>query len=99
MESYVSFVAFVAHDFQEFLVPCKSTESMIHLLYFVLCKLMNMLQRKFVRKIKSSSDDTTKNVYANVRDNRNIKPMSKIDVGTKAKILLSKNVIMTFDIE
>ena len=60
MESYVSFVAFVAHDFQEFLVPCKSTESMIHLLYFVLCKLMNMLQRKFVRKIKSSSDDTTK---------------------------------------
>ena len=33
MEAYVSFVAFVAHDFEEFLVPFQSAEPMIHLLY------------------------------------------------------------------
>ena len=83
MEAYVLFVAFVAHDFQEFLVPFQSTEPMIHLLYPALCKLMNVLQRKFIRKIKLSSDDTTKKV-GDVGDDRNIKPLSKIDVGAKA---------------
>ena len=67
IEAYVSFVAFMAHEFQEFLVPFQSTESMIHFLYPVLCRLMNALQRKFVRKIKLSSNDTTKNIYINVR--------------------------------
>ena len=60
MEAYVLFVAFVAHDFQEFLVPFQSTKPMNHLLYLALCKLMNVLKRKFIRKIKLSSDDTTK---------------------------------------
>ena len=60
---------------------------------------MNMLQRKFVRKIKLSSGDTSKNVYINVADDRNIKPLSKIHVGTKAKTLLSQNLIMASDIE
>ena len=46
-----------------------------------------------------SSDGTTKNVYINVGDDRNIKPLSKIDVGTKAKTLLSQNIIMASDIE
>ena len=46
-----------------------------------------------------SSDDTTKYVYINVGDDRNIKPLSKIEVETKAKTLLSQNVIMASDIE
>ena len=93
MEAYVSFVAFVAHDFEVFLVPFQSAEPMIHLLYPVLCKLMNALQMKFVKKSKLSSDDITKNVYINVSEDKNIKPLSKIDVGTRAKTLLSKNVM------
>jgi hypothetical protein len=97
-EAYVSFVAFVAHDFQEFLVPFQSTEPMIHLLCPSLCKLMSTLQRKFVKKSKLS-DDITKNVYINVSEDRNIKPISHIDVGTKAKILLSGNTIMASDKE
>ena len=96
MEAYVSFDAFVAHDFQEFLVSFQSTEPIIHLLYPVLWKLMNALHRKFVRKIKLSSDDTTKNVYINVGDDRNIKPLSQTDVGTK---LLSQHVIVASDIK
>jgi len=76
-EAYVSFVAFVAHDFQEFLVPFQSTEPMIHLLCPSLCKLMSTLQRKFVKKSKLS-DDITKNVYINVSEDRNIKPMSHL---------------------
>ena len=99
MEACVSFVVFVAYDFQEFLGLFQSTELMIHLLYLALCKLMNALQRKFVRKIKFSLDGTTKNVYINVGDDRNIKPLSKIDVEAKAKTLLSHNVITAFDIE
>ena len=70
---------------------------MIHLLCPTLCKLMNALQRKFVRKIKLSSDDTITNVYINVGDDRKIKPFSKIDVGMKAKTLLSQNVMMASD--
>ena len=80
MEAYASFVAFVAHDFEEFLVPFQSAEPMIHLLYPALCKLMNALQMKFVKKSKLSSDDITKNVYINVSEDKNIKPLSKIDV-------------------
>ena len=45
-----------------------------------------------------SSDDTTKKV-GEVGDDRNIKPLSKIDVGAKAQTLLSQNVIMASDIE
>lgn len=96
MEAYVLFVAFVAHDFHEFLVPFQSTEPMIHLLYPALLKLINTLQGKFFRNIKSSSDDTTD---INVGDDRNIKLLSKIDVGAKAKTLLLQNVIMACDIE
>lgn len=46
-----------------------------------------------------SSYDTTKNVYISVRDDRNIKPLSEADMGTKAKTLFSENVIMATDIE
>ena len=46
-----------------------------------------------------SSYDTTKNVYISVIDDRNIKPLSEADMGTKAKTLLSQNVIMASDIE
>ena len=59
---------------------------------------MNTLQRKFVKKSKLS-DDITQNVYINVGEDKNIKPMSHIDVGTKAKILLSDNTIMASDKE
>ena len=52
MEACVFLVAFVAHDFQEFLVPFQTTEPIIHLMCPALCKLMNVLQRKLVRKIK-----------------------------------------------
>ena len=96
IEAYVLFVAFVAHDFHEFLVPFQSTEPMIHLLYPALLKLINTLQGKFFRNIKSSSDDTTD---INVGDDRNIKLLSKIYVGAKAKTLLLQNVIMACDIE
>ena len=58
MEAYVLFVAFVANDFHEFLVPFQSTEPMIHLLYPALLKLINTVHGKFFRNIKSSSDDT-----------------------------------------
>ena len=70
---------------------------MIHLLYPTLCKLMNALQRKFVKKIKLSSDDTTKNVYINVGDDRKIKPFSKMNGGMKANTLFSQNVMMASD--
>ena len=72
---------------------------MIPFLIPAFCKLENVLQRKFIGKIKFSSDDTTKNVFINVGDARNVKPLSKIDVGTKAKTLLSKNIIMASDAE
>ena len=96
MEAYVSFVAFLAHDFEEFLIPFQTVEPMIHLLYPALCRLMNALQMKFVKSSKLSTD-LAKNVYINVGDEKKLKPLSKIDVGTKAKTLISNNSVIKDD--
>ena len=41
------------------------------------------------------SNNVTKNIYINVGEEKNIKPFSALDLGTKAKILLSNNDIMS----
>ena len=50
MQACVSFVGFISQDFEDFLVPFQAKEPMIHLLYPAMCKLMDALQKKFVKK-------------------------------------------------
>ena len=51
-EAYVSFCAFTAHDFESFLLPLEKGQPMIHQLFPSMCKLLNDIQSKFIKKKK-----------------------------------------------
>ena len=93
MEAYVAFVAFVAQDFEAFLVPFQSKDPMIHLLYPAMLSLLCGLQLKFIRGAKLSSEDLSENIRINANAEKNVKPLHVIDVGTKAKTMFAQNLI------
>ena len=80
MESYVAFVAFVARDFEAFLLPFQSKDTMIHLLYPAMLSLLYGLQRKFIRCAKFSSKDLGENIRINFNAEKDVKPILMIDV-------------------
>ena len=96
MEAYVAFCAFIAHDFESFLIPFQTSEPMIHLLHPSLSNLLFKLQRKFIRKNKLSSD-LSENIYIDVDNMKNVKPSDQIDVGTKALSMFSTNNVFIPD--
>ena len=49
-ELYVSFCAFTAHNFESFLLLLQTGEPMIHQLFPSICKLLNDIQSKFIKK-------------------------------------------------
>ena len=93
MEAYGAFVAFVAQDFEAFLVPFQSKDPMIHLLYPAMLSLLYGLQRKFICGAKLSSEDLSENIRINANAEKNVKPLHVIDVGTKAKTMFAQNLI------
>ena len=95
MEAYVAFCAFIAHDFESFLIPFQTSEPMIHL-HPSLSNLLFKLQRKFIRKNKLSSD-LSENIYIDVNNMKNVKPSDQIDVGTKALSMFSTNNVFIPD--
>ena len=95
MEAYVGFVAFVAQDFESFLVPFQSKEPMIHHLYPAMLSLLYELQRKFIRKSKLNAEDLSQNfTIDDVNKEKNVKPLNLIDVGIKAKMMFSQNTLI-----
>ena len=52
-EACMSFCAFVAHEFESFLLPFESKELMIHLLYSSMCKLLSkcIKNKVFIKRI------------------------------------------------
>ena len=94
MEAYVGFVAFVAQDFESFLVPFQSKEPMIHHLYPTMLSLLYELQRKFIRKSKLNAEDLSQNFTIDVNREKNVKPLNLIDVGSKAKPMFSQNTLI-----
>ena len=93
MEAYVAFVAFVAQDFEAFLVPFQSKDPMIHLLYPAMLSLLYGLQIKFIRGAKLSSEDLSENIRINANAEKNVKTLHVIYVGTKAKTMFALNLI------
>ena len=93
MEAYVAFVAFVAQDFEAFLLPFQSKDPIIHLLYPAMLSLLYGLQRKFIGGAKLSSEDLGENIRINVNAEKNVKPIRMIDMGTKAKTMFAQNMI------
>ena len=93
MEAYVVFVAFVAQDFEAFLLPFQNKDPMIHLLHPAMLSFLYGLQRKFICGVKLSSEDLVENIRINADAEKNVKPICKIDVGTKAKTMFAQNMI------
>ena len=86
-EAYASFCAFVAHDFESFLVPFQTSEPLIHQLHPALCKLLYDLQRKFVKQAKLNQD-IAENIFIDANKSDNQKSLKNIDVGTKALCII-----------
>ena len=93
MDAYAVFVAFVVQDFEAFLLLFQSKTHMIHLLYLAMLSLLCGLQKKFIHGAKLSSEDLGKNIRINANGEKNVKPIRMIDVATKAKTMLAKNMI------
>ena len=87
--AYISFCAFSAEAFEDFLVPFQSDEPKVHLLYPSMCKLISNLMQKFIRK-KVLSSVYTENLLIDIHFRDNIKPLSLVEVGTKAKSVLNE---------
>ena len=93
MEAYVAFVAFVAQDFETFLLPFQSKNPMIHLLYLAVLSHLYGLQKKFIHGTILSSEDLSENFRINVNAEKIVKPICMIDVGTTAKTMFAQNMI------
>ena len=89
-EVYVSFCAFTAHNFEYFLLPLQTGELMNHQLFPSMCRLLNDIQSKVMRKKKLSSD-LEFNIYIDISKKENLKPLDLIDIGTKAKLMFTNS--------
>ena len=72
-KAYISFCAFSASDFEDFLLPFQSDEPKIHLLYPSMCKLASNLSAKFIRK-RMLSGVESKNLLVDIylKENRKL---------------------------
>ena len=92
--AYVSFCAFAAEDFENFLLPFQSSEPMIHLLFPEICKLLTNLMCKFIKK-KVLSKDASENLEIDVCKSTNCKSASFVEIGTKARLLVGDRTLIT----
>ena len=65
---------------------------MIHQLFPSMCKLLNDIQSKFIKKKKLFSD-LESNIYIAVSRKDNSKPLNFIDFGTKAKLMFNNSTL------
>ena len=86
-EAYVSFCAYSATEFEDFLLSFQSDEPKIHLLYPSMCKLVSILMRKLASK-KLLSDADAEKLLVDIHLKENRKPLKFIEVGTKATGIL-----------
>ena len=87
--AYISFCAFIAQEFEGFLLPFQSEEPMIHLLYPEMCKLLTNIMRKFIRNKYADQPPPAGLHTVDVTKEKYQKPLNLIDIGTKAKVLFS----------
>ena len=95
---FMSFAAFLAHQYESYLLTFQSEEPRIHMLYNGMGSLLSSLMSKFVNKkslyVAGGEKDTLKPVIQllslNVNLKENLKSKALIDIGTKAKLLLSE---------
>lgn len=100
---YISFIAFVASDFERFLTMFQSTRPMIHILHSEMTRLLRTLMSKFVKSKLLVDDKDNKKVpkslnellLINISDAKNCKPLKLMDIGTKAKTCFLETLEIT----
>ncbi|XP_065677645.1 uncharacterized protein LOC136092905 [Hydra vulgaris] len=95
---YISFIAFIANDFEIFLKTFQSIKPRIHLIYSEMSKLFVALMSKFIKTkllyVNNNGSNSIKYInellMIDVIDSKNCKPLKLIDIGTKAKSYFSE---------
>lgn len=91
---YLSFIAFTAHTFEEFLIKFQSSDSKICDLYLSMGSLLYTLMSRFIKKDVLHNDKSgdpldakcLSQIDCNIKTNR--KKLKKMDIGTRSKALL-----------
>ena len=98
-EVYLSFFAFCTEDFESFLTQFQFDQPMTQGLYDSMFNLLTNLMKRFIKKKhtfesaeKLKSNEDLFNV--DVSNTSNHKPLNLIEIGTKAKLLLSGCVLL-----
>ena len=96
-EAYLAFMLFVPQDFETFLRFFLYDQPMIHLLWVKVVFLIRSLMSKLIARKQLFTKDDAKSDDAILKidplDKKICKKVSLIDVGTKAKVLFSGNLI------
>ena len=96
--SVLSFAAFLAHQYESYLLTFQSEEPRIHLLYNSMSTLLTSLMSYFVKTtsfhIKGKLTNPKKSILdlvcVNVNAQENQKPASLIEIGTNARLKISE---------
>ena len=88
--AYVAFCAYVARDFESFLLPFQSEKPMVHLMYPQMVTLLRNLMVKFI-KGKHIEEKCVAGVLhtLDVNDKKKHRSLSHIEVGTKVKTMFT----------
>lgn len=93
--AYLSFVAFVAQDFENFLFQLQKREPMIHMLYCTMTNLLVTLLHKFAldANMKQVNDGQLKPAAElaklDVTKKESHKKLSSVEIGTKTRVFLA----------
>ena len=97
LEAHLGFMLFLSQDFESFLREFQFDIPMIHMLWPKMAELIRKLMNKFVSKRLMYPDEkpvSNENIFCiDVSRKSSCKKASLIDIGTKAKLLFSGNLI------
>ena len=86
-QGYISFCSHIAQDFENFLQTFQANESMVHMLYPEICKLLTNLMSKCIRK-NILSQNSQENVGIDVLKVENHKSKKNVEIGVKARLIV-----------
>ena len=96
---YLAVVVLIANEYESYLLPFQSQEPMIHLLCHGISRLLTNMLKNFASKRMLYREDgvtmkpATQLKFINLNKDSNLKSLNLIEVGTKAKHLLSASIL------
>ena len=97
--TYLPYVVLIANEYESFLLPFQLQEPMIYLLYHGISRLLTNMLKNFVSEWVLYREDgltmkpATQLKLINLNKESNSKSLNLVEVGTKARHLLSASVL------